>query len=361
MSNPGIDVLFRVKEVVCAIPSRRRGNQLHQPARAFARNRSRIPVRFRLDHCANQRRVHVMPLRSLADQFFRAVPVNAQPRPRIACKRRFAWKIDRRGLLPLRFHQCRGSLVHKQPAAALVGNRSNLRRCRLRTQSQRCQQDARWREAGRDCHRFFHRSLGEGTHRPGTFTRSGHALEERKCLPPDTPLAPRPYYNRAPGKDGMLAKALFRPVVSVPPPSAKSGLPPPFPPSFVASPWISLPAWTLLVRSLVTPAISATLPSSGMPSATIPEPSFCRSESTSCRSPSRSTWATSAATTFTPLITWAFAASSSSWLRAPLRFCVSSSFSNCFTVCDIFSTVASTESSATFSWCATCVSTSACF
>ena len=80
----------------------------------------------------------------------------------------------------------------------------------------------------------------------------------------------------------MVLRALFRADVSFPPASAKSGLPPPEPPTYFASACISLPAWTLAVRSLVTPAIRATLPSSGMPRATTPDPSFCLRESTNC-------------------------------------------------------------------------------
>ncbi len=148
----------------------------------------------------------------------------------------------------------------------------------------------------------------------------------------------------------MLNRALFRPAVSFPPASARSGLPPPDPPSCLASACISLPAWTLAVRSLVTPAIKATFPFSGMPRATTPEPSFCLRLSTSCLSPSRSTFSTSAAITLMPLTICTRAASSSIWLSAPLRFCASSSFSSCFAVCDSFSTWARMPSSPTLSW-----------
>src|SRR5713226_6508661 len=68
-------------------------------------------------------------------------------------------------------------------------------------------------------------------------------------------------YNNGSRREGIDRKALFRADVSFPPASAKSGLPPPEPPTCLASAWISLPAWTLEVRSLVTPAIRATLPS----------------------------------------------------------------------------------------------------
>src|SRR6266481_8747736 len=161
------------------------------------------------------------------------------------------------------------------------------------------------------------------------------------------------HYNKASTSEGTLCKAVFRPVVSFPPASARSGLPPPEPPTCLASACISLPAWTLAVRSLVTPAISATLPSSGIPRATTPDPSFCRKESTNCLRPSRSTLATSPTITFTPLIVCACPYSSSNWFSAPLRFCNSNSFSNCRAVLVSFSTVASTSSSPTFSLVAT--------
>ena len=51
--------------------------------------------------------------------------------------------------------------------------------------------------------------------------------------------------------------------VSFPPASAKSGLPPPEPPTSLASSWTIFPAWSLGIRSFVTPVITATLPSFG--------------------------------------------------------------------------------------------------
>src|SRR5215472_15283286 len=75
------------------------------------------------------------------------------------------------------------------------------------------------------------------------------------------PIAPGSrHYNHVSIREGTVCKAVFRPAVSLPPASARSGLPPPLPPSFSAKAPISLPAWTLAVRSLVTPAIRATLP-----------------------------------------------------------------------------------------------------
>src|SRR5438874_10926839 len=62
-------------------------------------------------------------------------------------------------------------------------------------------------------------------------------------------------YNKGSSSEGTLCRALFRPDVSLPPASARSGRPPPLPPTLGARIWISLPAWTLAVRSLVTPAM----------------------------------------------------------------------------------------------------------
>ena len=53
---------------------------------------------------------------------------------------------------------------------------------------------------------------------------------------------------------------------SVPPACAMSGRPPPLPPTCCATWLTSSPAFTLPVRSLVTPAISVTLPSATLPS-----------------------------------------------------------------------------------------------
>lgn len=49
-------------------------------------------------------------------------------------------------------------------------------------------------------------------------------------------------YNSGSISEGIDCKALFRADVSFPPASAKSGLPPPEPPTCLASCWISLPA-----------------------------------------------------------------------------------------------------------------------
>jgi len=76
--NPGVNILLRVEQVVRSVSLRRRRDQLHQSTRAFVRVRSRVPVRFRLDHRANQCRVHVVPFRGFSYEFFRSVPVNAQ-------------------------------------------------------------------------------------------------------------------------------------------------------------------------------------------------------------------------------------------------------------------------------------------
>ena len=79
----------------------------------------------------------------------------------------------------------------------------------------------------------------------------------------------------------MASRALFRPAVSFPPASARSGRPPPVPPTCLASVCISLPAWTLAVRSLVTPAMRATLPSS-RPAACPGQPRQSRASGEGC-------------------------------------------------------------------------------
>src|SRR2546425_1665445 len=94
MSNPGVDILLRVEQVVRSVSLCRRGNQLHQSAGAFARIRPRVPVRFRFDHRANQCRVHAMPFRSFSYEFFCSVPVNAHGRTVASRKRRFARQVD---------------------------------------------------------------------------------------------------------------------------------------------------------------------------------------------------------------------------------------------------------------------------
>lgn len=94
MSNPGVDILFRVKQVVRSVSLRRRRDQLHQSAGAFVRIRPRVPVRFRFDHRANQCRVHAMPFRSFSYEFFCSVSVNAHGRVVASRKRRFARQVD---------------------------------------------------------------------------------------------------------------------------------------------------------------------------------------------------------------------------------------------------------------------------
>ena len=79
------------------------------------------------------------------------------------------------------------------------------------------------------------------------------------------------------------------PDVSFPPASAKSGLPPPEPPTSLANSWTIFPAWSLGVRSFVTAVIRATFPSSAAARTITPEPSFWRSESERFRRDSRST------------------------------------------------------------------------
>ena len=59
------DVLPRIERVGYAETASCRGHQLHQPLRAFVRNRERIVVAFHLDHGLHQLRIHIEILRSL--------------------------------------------------------------------------------------------------------------------------------------------------------------------------------------------------------------------------------------------------------------------------------------------------------
>src|SRR2546426_12636077 len=126
------------------------------------------------------------------------------------------------------------------------------------------------------------RRLRHGTEPLGVTVRSTQGLVAQNipiCVAQPYTLRHRTqvHYNKASSREGMLNRALFRAAVSLPPASARSGLPPPEPPTCFASACISLPAWTLAVRSLVTPAIKATFPSSGIPSATTPNPTSAAS------------------------------------------------------------------------------------
>src|SRR6266851_9414194 len=115
-----------------------------------------------------------------------------------------------------------------------------------------------------------HGAKGYGRLRPGLAAQNtpgnanlpiGVVSEWNRTEPhPHTNAKAHAHYNNGSRREGMLYRALFRPAVSFAPASARSGLPPPEPPSCLASACISLPAWTLAVRSLVTPAIKATFP-----------------------------------------------------------------------------------------------------
>src|SRR5688500_2264380 len=87
---------------------------------------------------------------------------------------------------------------------------------------------------------------------------------------------------------------------SLPPASAKSGRPPPRPPTIGASCFTTSPAGTFFVRSGVTPTTIDTLPSDGHARTTTPLLSASRCRSTSARRPSLSRPDTSRATSFTP-------------------------------------------------------------
>src|SRR5271155_3981829 len=137
----------------------------------------------------------------------------------------------------------------------------------------------------------------------GTFCRGWHGSTTfLPASPAGHASGARRHHSNGSSSAGMVPKALFKADVSFPPASAKSGLPPPEPPTNFASACISLPAWTLAVRSLVTPAIRATLPSSAVLRTTTPDPIFCLRESTNCLRVSLSVPVTSAAITLIPLM-----------------------------------------------------------
>src|ERR1035437_196070 len=85
----------------------------------------------------------------------------------------------------------------------------------------------------------------------------------------------------------------------LPPASAMSGRPPPFPPTASPTALASLPAWTFAVRSLVTAEIIETLPSSALASTTTADFHLLRSASASARICGRSIPSSRAATTLT--------------------------------------------------------------
>jgi len=118
-----------------------------------------------------------------------------------------------------------------------------------------------------------------------------------------SPQATCPNYNKPSSREGILNKALFRAAVSLPPASAKSGLPPPLPPTMGCQRLHQLASMDFSRQIFGYAGDKATFPFSGMPNATTPDPSFCRRLSTSCLSPSRSTFCTSAAITLIPLTT----------------------------------------------------------
>src|SRR5207244_2773938 len=97
--------------------------------------------------------------------------------------------------------------------------------------------------------------------------RQGDPKPQRGSPDPSNPsTTPYASPNAASSADG-----------SFPPASARSGRPPPLPPTRWATGPITLPACTREVKSLVTPTISATFPSEADPSTTTPDPILSRS------------------------------------------------------------------------------------
>src|SRR5712692_903875 len=80
----------------------------------------------------------------------------------------------------------------------------------------------------------------------GRVSPSRHACLSQAGLPTRRQASGAGWnYSHSSSREGIELRALFSPNVSFPPASAKSGLPPPEPPTFWAIACISLPAWTL--------------------------------------------------------------------------------------------------------------------
>src|SRR3989441_4175452 len=114
----------------------------------------------------------------------------------------------------------------------------------------------------------------------------------------------------------------------VPPAWAMSGRPPPLPPTCCATKFTSSPAFTLAVRSAVTPAISDTLPSATEPRTIAADLSRCLSLSMVSRRVFASAPSSVAASTLAPFTSTACAARSSPWLAASFDLSRASSLSS---------------------------------
>ena len=115
---------------------------------------------------------------------------------------------------------------------------------------------------------------------------------------------------------------------------------------------ISLPAWTLAVRSLVTPAIRATFIPVGHAERDDPGTQLLPQGVHQLAQPFAVHVFHFADITFTPLMVCAWLIQCIQLSSAPFRFCAPRSFSSCLAVCASFSTLASDLSSATLSFAA---------
>src|SRR6185503_16677261 len=109
------------------------------------------------------------------------------------------------------------------------------------------------------------------------------------------------------------ASALGRPDGSVPPACAMSARPPPFPPTCCATWLTSSPAFTLEVRSAVTPATRLTFPSCELASTIAADLSLSLSRSSVSRSAFASAPSSVAASTREPFTSTACETRSSPW------------------------------------------------
>src|SRR5713101_8864226 len=160
MFNPGVDILLRVEYVISSISLRRRGNQLHQSARALVGIRLGIPVRFRFDYRADQCRIHAMPVRRFSNDFFDAVTADFHGWTAASRKRRFGGQIDVGARLRGTELGCHPRLgVHKKLPSIIVDDLGDLAARALSEQGREencAKNQRRSNETCRDCHAFHH-------------------------------------------------------------------------------------------------------------------------------------------------------------------------------------------------------------
>src|SRR5439155_8948890 len=158
-----------------------------------------------------------------------------------------------------------------------------------------------------------------------------------------------PSHTRSATQPCTDASAAGSLLASVPPAMARSGLPPPLPPTCCATKLTSSPAFSLAVLSLVTPAASCTLPPSTAASTMAALLSLSLSLSIVSRKVFASAPSSVAASTFKPLTSMACAISSSPCDDASLPFSAAISFSSALTCSSTVDTRPGTSAGVTFS------------